>query len=388
MIILQKLEDCCGCTACVQICPKECISMQFDKEGFDYPIIDITKCIDCGLCNKVCPVINQGEEKKPITVYAAKSKRNEIRMQSSSGGIFTELAEQTINQGGVVFGVRFDEQWNVIHDYTSNIEGLEQFRGSKYVQSQIGDSYKNVEQFLKQNKEVLFSGTPCQIAGLKKYLKKEYDNLLLVDIVCHGVPSPLVWKDYLKNILTKNNVTISSISFRDKCIGWKRFSFATHYKNNICISEPLDINVFMQGFLKDLYLRPSCYACPAKKGKSHSDITIADYWGINQYLPEFDDDKGISLIMVNTGKGQSKYDLLAVQNIETTYEQALSHNSSIEHSVAIPKLRKYFWSTYSKIGLKAITKTCNKLKPSFTSRAKSSIIRRIKTLIGKKIFKI
>ena len=262
-----------------------------------------------------------------------------------------------------MFGARFDEQWNVIHDYTENIEGLKQFRGSKYVQSQIGDNFQKVKTFLKQNKEVLFSGTPCKIAGLKKYLKKEYDNLLLIDIVCHGVPSPLIWKDYLKSLKQIDSSKITNITFRDKTTGWKNYSFTTHFANQVNIktafSEISYQNPYMQGFLKDLYLRPSCYVCPAKKGKSHSDITIADYWGINQYLPEFDDDRGISLIMVNTGKGQSKYDLLAVLNIETPYEQALSNNSSIEHSVAILKLRKYFWRAYSKIGLKVITKKCN-----------------------------
>ena len=334
--------------------------------------------------DKVCPVINQEKEKKPIVVYAAKSKREEIRLKSSSGGIFTELAEQIIHHGGVVFGARFDEQWDVVHDYTEHLEGLEKFRGSKYVQSKIGDCYIKVERFLKQNKEVLFSGTPCQIAGLKKFLKKEYDSLLLVDMVCHGVPSPLIWKDYLMKFLIKKRSTIFSISFRDKCIGWKKFSFTTHYKDNICISEPLDINLFMQGFLKDLYLRPSCYACPSKKGKSHSDITIADYWGINQYFPEFDDDRGVSLVLLNTDKGSTIYEQISREQIETTYEQGYIGNPSIEHSVQLPKFRDYFWKKYNCIGLRAIEKTINKMKPSWVNQALKALKSHVRIILSER----
>ena len=179
MIIISDKKYCCGCNACVQKCPQNCITMQADSEGFDYPIINLETCIDCGLCQKICPAINQYSSRKPIKIYAAKSKREEVRMKSSSGGIFTELAEQTIQDGGIVFGARFDSNWNVIHDYTDSIEGLAKFRGSKYVQSKIGNNYIYVEQFLKNNKKVLFSGTPCQIAGLRRFLNKEYKSLLL-----------------------------------------------------------------------------------------------------------------------------------------------------------------------------------------------------------------
>lgn len=324
MIEIIDKKDCCGCSACVQRCPKQCIKLKEDNEGFLYPEVDKSTCIDCGLCEKVCPVLHQGEPRKPLKVYAAKNLDEEIRRQSSSGGVFTLLAEQIIQEGGVVFGARFDENWEVKHDFTETIEGLALFRGSKYVQSRIEDNYKKAEEFLKQGRKVLFSGTPCQIAGLKRFLRKEYDNLLTVDFVCHGVPSPGVWRQYLKETVArmcdKNSVStdpismenthIESISFRDKSSGWKKYSFTlilsttsrSGVKNTVSLCEVFPQNTFMKGFLANLYLRPSCYACAAKCGKSGSDITIADFWGIYNYYPELDDDKGMSLLVINTIK--------------------------------------------------------------------------------------
>ena len=197
MIAIKEKHNCCGCSACVQVCPKQCIRMYADNEGFLYPQVNSTICIDCGLCEKVCPVINQNKPNVPLSVYAAKNINEEVRIKSSSGGIFTLLAEQIISEGGVVFGARFNENWEVVHDYTETIDGLESFRGSKYVQSSISDNFKVAKQFLKEGRKVLFSGTPCQIAGLKKFLQKEYENLLTMEVVCHGVPSPMVWRDYI-----------------------------------------------------------------------------------------------------------------------------------------------------------------------------------------------
>ena len=232
--IIQK-EQCCGCSACLHICPKHSISFREDKEGFLYPQVDTATCIDCGLCEKVCPVLNQGEERMPLKVYAAKHADDEIRMKSSSGGIFTLLADQIIDKGGVVFGARFNENWEVVHDYTETKEGLAPFRGSKYVQSNIGNSYKQVEEFLKTGREVMFTGTPCQVAGLKKFLRIDYENLLTVDFVCHGVPSPMVWRKYLAEEIVRqgNNPVVTGVNFRDKSTGWKKFSFVLNFSISI-----------------------------------------------------------------------------------------------------------------------------------------------------------
>ena len=326
MIDIKVKKDCCGCSACVQICPKGCISLKEDIEGFLYPEADKDICIDCGLCEKVCPFINVGVPHEPVNTFAAKNKDESVRMESSSGGIFTLLAEKVIQEGGVVFGARFDENWEVVHDYTEKVSGLSCFSGSKYVQSRIGDTYRQAETFLKQGRKVMFTGTPCQIRGLKLFLRKDYENLLTVDFICHGVPSPGIWRMYLNETFRKpdrreghgKNTVLSSskaipvitgISFRDKKLGWKKFSFVVRGmsagqadKNSVLLSDIHLKNPFMRAFLSDLILRPSCYECKAKAGRSGSDITIADFWGVQNILPEFDDDKGVSLLLVNENR--------------------------------------------------------------------------------------
>lgn len=363
MIQIIDKSQCCGCNACVQICPKQCIRMQEDCEGFLYPLVNDDMCVDCKLCEKVCPIINQNEPRRPLKVYAAMHPDEDIRLNSSSGGIFTLLAEQIIDEGGVVFGARFDEYWEVKHDYTETKEGLAVFRGSKYVQSRIGNTYQQAENFLKQGRKVMFTGTPCQIAGLKRFLRKEYENLLAVDFVCHGVPSPKVWRMYLDETLArqgigKNTVLshailrqkfIRSIDFRSKLTGWKKYSFALTLteasadgeENSVLLSSVFTENPFMRAFLADYILRPSCYACPSKSGKSNSDITIGDLWGVDRFNPSIDDDKGLSLVMLHNDKASA---ILAKCNLEDVdYLSAFNSNPSIERSVSIPVNRTYFW---------------------------------------------
>ena len=355
----MKLSDkrlCTGCYACRSICPVFCISMEQDKEGFFYPAVDEEKCINCKECERTCPVIVQSNERKPLQVYAAKNPNEEIRRRSSSGGIFTLLSEHIINKGGVAFGVRFSDVWEVMHDYTETMEGLAAFRGSKYVQSKIGSTYTIAKDFLTTGRNVLFSGTPCQIAGLKAFLQKNYSNLLTVDFVCHGAPSPLVWEKYLDELVmclsTKNKVAISNIKFRDKRYGWKRYCMMVKFllsdsngKTSLLV-EPLDKNVFLKGFLSDLYLRPSCYTCPIKSFKSGSDITIGDYWGVEYILPKFDDDKGVSLVMINTEKGKEIYGVLNKIDQSTTYAEAFAGNAAIEKSATLPAKRTVFFERW------------------------------------------
>lgn len=216
----------------MQRCPKHCIHLVEDKEGYRYPRVDKATCVNCGLCEKVCPIINENEQQEPIEVLAAKNPDEQQRLAGSSGGVFFEIGRNIINNGGVVFGARFDENWNVIHSYAEDIEGLNAFLGSKYVQSHIGDSYKKAESFLKCDRQVLFSGTPCQIAGLQCFLRKKYDNLLLVDVVCHGVPSSMPWQKFLDEAIRPQNMSseelrkqITSVSFRCKEKGWLKFHF-------------------------------------------------------------------------------------------------------------------------------------------------------------------
>lgn len=417
MINIVNKHDCVGCNACVQRCPKKCITMKEDEQGFIYPKVDLDRCIDCHLCEKVCPVLNQKGPREPMEVYAAKNKNKEAQLRSSSGGIFFALAESVINQGGVVFGARFDNNWEVIHDYADTIEGIKAFQGSKYVQSRIEDSFIKVEQFLKSGRKVMFTGTPCQVAGLHLFLKKSYGpQLLSVDLVCHGVPSPRVWREYLMYITRpkgasagKNTVfsslnkrpVITGISFRDKRLGWEKYGFSVRAvateesdKNSVFQSdinngkeqellfEPLDKNLFMQGFLKDLYLRPSCYACPAKCGKSHSDITLADFWGIKRQHPDIYDEKGVSLVLVNTDLGSVTLNKIDISKKLTTYNDALLGNKAIEMSANIPFQSLIFWSKFNKDSITCIlpitTKMCHSLIQRIINRLNIILSRLLK----------
>ena len=367
MITITDKHNCCGCSACVQTCPKQCISFEEDEQGFRYPLVDKGVCVDCGLCEKVCPVLNAGEPRQPLEVYAAINPNEEIRRESSSGGIFTALAKAVLDEGGVVFGARFNDQWEVVHAYTESREGLAPFRGSKYVQSRVGETYRQAKAFLQQGRKVMYTGTPCQIAGLKRYLGKEYDQLLTVDVVCHGVPSPLVWRDYLRDITANNLSQIASINFRDKSTGWKNYSVKISGKEGKdYVNESFRQNLFMQVFLKDLCLRPSCTNCAAKSGKSCSDLTIADYWGMED--PNWDDNKGTSLALVHSSQGQQSMDACGVSKKQTSYEEAYRHNPSIERSVAENKYIAPFWSSFSSNGLKGVQPVLDKMKPSLVKR--------------------
>ena len=368
MIHIEKKGDCCGCSACVQKCPKQCISLVEDGEGFLYPKVDAAGCIDCGLCEKVCPWINRPEKFPPKEVLAVKNRNETERMASSSGGVFIALAREVIGRGGVVFGAVFDEKWEVKHACAETLEDVRPMMGSKYVQSRIGDSYCQAERFLKAGRKVLFTGSPCQVAGLHAYLRKDYTNLLSVDFLCHGVPSPGVWRQYLgetfysarRAAAGKNTVlscslnpmpVITGIGFRDKEMsGWKKYSFVVRGRsahgadqNSVLLSAKHYENTFMRGFLSDVYLRPSCYRCRCKNGVSHSDLTIADFWGVNQLMPDFDDDKGVGLILVNTDKGKAMFECLDMEIRSSTVEDARRFNNGFKEELkAHPKRKEFF----------------------------------------------
>lgn len=310
MIKIDKKSKCSGCQACVHSCPMQCISVKPDNEGFLYPEVDGEKCINCGLCNKVCPFQNPFEERNIDEVFASFSKNDEVRLSSSSGGVFSILAEKIFSENGVVFGARFDDNWQVVIDCAEKKDELRLFKGSKYVQSSTEDSFKKCEKFLKAGRKVLFSGTPCQIAGLNHFLKKEYENLWTCEVVCHGSPSPKVWKRYLDEIGVAREC-IKQISFRSKEKGWDDFCFHIAYDagGRKCKSyEDHRKNPYMKAFLSDLILRPSCYNCMAKNGRSHSDLALADFWGISKLNPDFDDDKGVSMLVVYTQHGKDLVD--------------------------------------------------------------------------------
>lgn len=360
MIQIIDKSQCCGCTACVSICPKQCITMQEDEEGFFYPFVNKSLCVDCNLCQKVCPVLNQANEREPLAVYAAKNKNMEMRLASSSGGIFTLLAEKVIDEGGIVFGACFDENWEVVHDCTESKERLAAFRGSKYVQSCMNNCYARVKQYLRLGRKVLFTGTPCQIAGLKSYLGKEYENLLAVDVVCHGAPSPKAWRLYIKDITNNDIKVITEINFRGKLYSWKNYKFIIRGRENEIINEGGYDNKWIHAFLLNLMLRPSCHCCPAIKGKSGSDITLGDYWGIEKFVVDFDDDKGCSLVLVNTLKGEKIYARLNCDSVQTPYEYAVLKNPSLKVPAIVSINRKFLFSQLDKGFIAAYDACMNK----------------------------
>lgn len=373
MIHIEDKQRCCGCSACAQKCPKHCIEMVEDQEGFLYPSVDAAACVDCGLCGKVCPMLDGSPKLKPLSILAAVNCDDEERRKSSSGGIFIALATLVINNGGAVFGAVFDEAWEVHHTHATCMADVYPMMGSKYLQSRIENSYSEVLAILKQGRLVLFVGSPCQVAGLRTFLRnKDYKNLIMVDFLCHGVPSPGVWRSYLRESLEqkmpplaadgKNTVLKSSlnskspigdIQFRDKSDGWKKFRFVVRQKsalkadkNSVLLSDIHDDNVFMQGFLSNVYLRPSCYGCRCKNGKSHSDLTIGDYWGAKIATPELDDDKGLSLVLVNSEKGNEYFEQLHCDSHVVQENDAHMHNGGFSENIWMPYERRKFYKYF------------------------------------------
>lgn len=340
MVDTLPKNECCGCSACLQVCPKECITFVEDREGFLYPEIKTDSCIQCKLCEKVCPAINKLNSKQSNRVYAAINDDFEKRENSSSGGVFIQLAENTIQNGGVVFGAKWDNEWKVVHDYTQDLKGLARFQGSKYCQSIIGYSFKEAERLLKSNKKVLFSGTPCQIAGLKGYLRREYEHLYTAECVCHGVPSPGLWRKYLDE--TTKTRRIESINHRQKNTGWRNYSVVIRFSDGSEDNSVHDDNLWTRAFIKNLSLRPSCYRCAYKCVNSRADITLGDFWGIEKLSPQSNYDKGVSLIVTHNQKGKELTEGIHTID-EFSLEDIASYNGALFLSASEnPKRAEFF----------------------------------------------
>lgn len=344
---------CSGCTACLSVCPKGCISMQEDEEGFLYPIVDDAVCIQCGKCVKVCPYshsefTNKPEEEELALCYAAYNKNDEVRYQSSSGGMFRALADKIIADGGVVFGAAFDKDFLVEHTFAETLEELRPLMGSKYLQSRMGGSFGEVKRFLKEGRKVLFTGCGCQIAGLKRFLNHDDKNLVCVDLICHGVHSPRVWQSYLHSLFPDDRVEY--VNFRDKNTGQYNSSVVIKgLKSQVC--EKKKDFLYFKSWQYGLFTRPSCEVCPFKSDNRVSDITISDCWGFRKIAPELYDDKGLSSVVIHTNKGKSLFDAVASQLVfkETLLEDVKLYNSDYIRSIPFNSTkRKAFWKDYRK----------------------------------------
>ncbi|MDD7259841.1 MAG: Coenzyme F420 hydrogenase/dehydrogenase, beta subunit C-terminal domain [Eubacteriales bacterium] len=357
MVNVTRKEDCCGCAACVQVCPKSCIAMVRDAEGFDYPKADSERCISCGLCEKVCPVSHaQAEPAGEPKAFAAYGPDKD-RAESSSGGIFAQLARQTLAQGGLVFGAAMAEDGKTAVHMAIDGEGdLPRLQGSKYLQSHMGNCFRQAKEALDVGRAVLFTGTPCQIEGLLHFLGRDYENLVTADVICHGVPSEKLWQKYLNYQQHRYGSRVTRVSFRDKRQGWKSFSMALTFENGKQYAKKLYFDTYLQLFLQDLCLRPSCYACPSRKKHRVSDLTLGDFWGCDRVCPEMDDDTGLSLVLIHSEKGQRAFDALSLKRKTVTLEQALTANKAVIRSPKMPENREAVLSALDGCSIDAVGK--------------------------------
>ncbi|NEU06595.1 Coenzyme F420 hydrogenase/dehydrogenase, beta subunit C-terminal domain [Clostridium senegalense] len=366
-VYLRK-EDCCNCSACYNTCPTQAISMKSDEEGFLYPVIDKELCIDCHSCVNICPLIYDGnyKEKTVPNFLVAKHKREEVLMNSTSGGVFTAISDVILKEGGVVYGADFDDEFHVLHKRAENYEQRNRMRISKYVQSNMGNTFEQVKKDLMNKRKVLFTGTPCQNAGLRGYMGDSslVENLYLCDVICHSIPSPLVWEDYKRLLEKEYKGKLTSIQFRSKTIDWSRensnktFLFTTSHSEKIHTDE----RFYQLFFGNKTIMRPSCEQCPFTDIHRASDITIADYWGIEKYAPEWNDKKGVSLILINNEKGSN---LLKKCSEELKYEtrpmeESLAEQQRLSESIKFPKKREKFWHDYRKYGFEYIIEKLTK----------------------------
>ena len=342
-IDVEIKKNCAGCTACYSICPKGAIAMVEDEEGFLYPQVDNEKCIECGLCKNVCPVLNAKECEKDKKAYIFQNVNDDVRRESTSGGAFTAIAEYVIEKNGIVFGVSFDENYNVIHSKAEKKEEIFKFRNSKYVQSDPKNTFREVKQFLDEGKYVCYSGTSCQIEGLKRYLGKDYEKLILVDVVCRAVPSPMVWRKYKEYRLDKYD-NPKKVLFRDKYYGYKYSNFSVYSKGREYHSG-IETDPYLRAFFSNICDRPSCYECKFKKGNRESDITIWDCFEVEKYEKSFDDDKGTTRILVNSLKGQTIIEELSKKHKlkEISFEKATKGFLAMFYPIKKNKNRDVFF---------------------------------------------
>lgn len=378
-IIIDK-NKCTGCTACTNICPKKAITLVEDNEGFKHPVIDKDKCINCGLCKRKCPVLNKKENKSINECYVGYNKDNKEKEQASSGAIFSLIANYILENNGIVIGAAFDKNNKLKHIAVETKKDLNKLKGSKYLQSDLNNIFTYIKENVKERK-VLFVGTPCQVAGLKSILNNP--NLLCVDIICHGVPSPKLFEKYIKELEEKNNDKLLNYNFRDKSTGWDTYSNTATFKNSK-VKELAKDNNYMKLFLSDIALRESCYNCNFKVGNKYSDVTLGDFWGVQNNYPEMYNKKGVSAIIINTELGKEIFNTIKenIEYKECKLEEIIASNPSLKNSGTYPKNRTKFFNDMNEQSIDALCKKYIK-KPSIIRRVLRKIKRIIKKILNK-----
>ena len=361
-VSIIKKDECCGCSGCKAVCPQKAIKMRADREGFLYPEVN-DKCVNCGLCLKVCKnKTKYAIDKQDIAVYAAKNNNINVLKKSSSGGISRALCEYFIKNKGIVYGVVYDENKEVIVQREEFLQETEKLYGSKYVWANPKDTLEQVYEDLKNDKLVLFIATSCYVAGLKSFLevkKCNMEKLFTVDLICHGTPSPALFKDYINYL--ESRYDFDHFEFRTKTYPWgygsKNFGCTIFKKDGTTIVDTEDSKLYLQLFFSNYALRPHCHNCEFASVNKPSDITIADYWGLKDEHPDFFDEKGVSAIIAHNEKGNEVLKSLDdVTYIESTIEKVSKKQVNLNHPSLIKKDRQEFWNLYYKKGFKAICK--------------------------------
>ena len=389
MVSRNTVPNCTGCSACANACHLDAIELIADKEGFVYPSVDSSKCVKCGKCLKSCPSLQEVDTSRYFQpdVYAAWNTDENIRVLSTSGGVFTALAVAVIEQGGCVAGAFYDENFRICHGVVSSLEEIPRLRQSKYAQSWIGNTFQEIKQLLKSGKTVLFCGSPCQSAGLQQFLGREYDNLYCCDFICRGVISPKVYEKFLKDMQPAKTVPLEKVHFKNKDFGWNRFSTKLTFQDGSIYHKDRNEDYYMRGYLRhNLYIRPSCHQCQYKTLPRISDISLGDFWGIGNFDQTLDNEKGTSVILVNSEKGRTLL-AMAQQSLilhRRTLEEVKAGNSCLMNVAQPGKYREFFFANMDRYSFDQLIEKID--KKAVQLPLKERMMLRLRSL-GKRLFK-
>lgn len=384
MIVIKDKSRCCGCEACASVCPVDCLHMRLDGEGFVYPEVNEHVCINCHRCEDVCPISNYRTPDCDVnSAYAVRSKNSDVRLKSSSGGVFYHLTKVILDRGGVIVAPAFNDYFELEHVVICDYYSLNRAIGTKYVQSRMNDIYIRIEKLLKRRVLVYFAGTPCQVLALKRYLGRDYDELITQDLICHGVPSPWLWKKHLE-YLSKDDERIEEVDFRDKSSGWRGYSLRVRFANGREYCEPSYSDFYLKAYSKDLSSRPACYECPVKGQCRVSDITLGDFWGIENFVASMDDDFGTSLVMIHTHKGKELFahlkDEVDIQEVNCTEALIYNRTALVPPSPSKDRMR-FFEELCTNEYMKVMKRYCRDGKLTEMKRFVRSTFSRMKRLL-------